>query len=129
MKKQIRNVRLCYSLQKEMAETKSQLKALESTVKKLHRDAEAAAKASSRQGMERHALESSTTSTQSELAELKKRVSSLSDTLAKTQADSKRLQGYSKQLEATQRLKDAQVNFHSSCFNLSSSMLIVSRFR
>ena len=100
-----------------MAKTKSQVKALEGNIKKLHRDAEAAAKASTRQGMERHALETSTSSTQAELADLKKRVSTLSDTLAKSQAESKRLQGYSKQLEATQRLKDAQVS-HSSRYNI-----------
>lgn len=103
-----------------MAKTKSQVKTLEGTIKKLHRDAEAAAKASSRQGMERHALETTTNSTQAELADLKKRVSALSDSLAKAQAESKRLQGYTKQLEAAQRLKDAQVGHYSSQYHLSS---------
>jgi polyhydroxyalkanoate synthesis regulator phasin len=93
-----------------MEKAKAQVKSLEVTVKKLHRDAEAAAKVHSRHGMERNALEATTCATQTELADLKKRVSTLSDTLAKAQAESKRLQGYSKHLEATQRLKDAQVS-------------------
>jgi chromosome segregation ATPase len=102
-----------------MEKAKSQVKALEGTVKKLHRDAVTAAKASSRHGTERQELETSTISAEAELADTKKRVSSLSDTLAKTQAELKRLQGYSKQLEATQRLKDAQVTYQYSSFEHS----------
>lgn len=85
------------------------MRALEGTIKKLHRDAEAAAKASTRHDMERQALETSTVSTQAEVSDLRKRVSTLNETVSKAQAESKRLQGYSKGLEAAQRLKDTQV--------------------
>jgi hypothetical protein len=81
-------------------------------VKRLQREMDAAAKASLRQDTERQALANTSSSAQAELEDVKKRLAAASESFAKGQAETKRLQSYVKHLEAAQRLKDSQVQTH-----------------
>lgn len=96
-------------MQDESAKKVSQTQGLENDIKKLQKQLESAKKASQRTDALRESLETHKQALTSDVQDLKKRCAMTGDSATKLQAENKRLQGYVKQLEATQRLKDAKV--------------------
>lgn len=102
-------------VQDESAKKVSQVQGLENDIKKLQRQLEASKKASQRTDNLQQSLETHKQALASDVEDLKKRCATASDAATKLQAENKRLQGYVKQLEATQRLKDAKVRLSHLC--------------
>lgn len=96
-------------MQDESAKKVSQTQGLENDIKKLQKQLESAKKASQRTDALRESLETHKQALASDVQDLKQRCATTGDSAIKLQAENKRLQGYVKQLEAGQRLKDAKV--------------------
>lgn len=87
----------------------SRIQGLENDARKLVKELEAAKKSSQCVDSRQDSIEIQKKALQGDVEDLKKRCAMSGEAAAKLKAENKRLQAYVKKLEATQRLKDAQV--------------------
>eukprot|EP00892_Ulva_mutabilis_P009660 jgi/Ulvmu1/7066/UM033_0126.1 len=98
------------SLRKDEAAKKvARIQGLENDAKKLLKELESAKRSSQSMDSLQDNIANQRKALQSDIDDLKKRCATSSDATTKLQAENKRLQGYVKKLEATQRAKDAKL--------------------
>lgn len=95
-------------MQKSETKASTQIQSLQGELLSVQREVYAFKSESQRKDSEVEALQSSRGAYEAESEQAKWRLAATADSLAKSQAEVKKLHGYVKQLEATQRVKDAQ---------------------
>lgn len=96
-------------VQETESKASTQVQGLQAELLRMQREVEAFKAGAQKHDAELASLSSSCGAATSEAARAKERTATLEEALAKSEAQVRRLQGYIKQLEAAQRVKDAQV--------------------
>jgi hypothetical protein len=95
-------------MQKSETKASTQIQSLQGELLRMQRDVDAFKVENQRKDNQLESMKSSRVAYEAESEQAKRRSAVAADSLTKSQAEVKKLQGYLKQLEATQRVKDAQ---------------------